>query len=108
MAAGTHTRPVPTTGSSARTAIKAAHNRGGRMSSIQKLSSGKYRARYRDESRKEHARHFDRKVDAQRWHPGRLQAGRVPGGAHEREKRAPGRFAACQPRTDVTATHDQA
>ena len=26
-----------------------------------------YRARYRDEAGKEHARHFDRKVDAQRW-----------------------------------------
>ena len=38
-----------------------------RMASIQKLPNGKRRARYRDASGREHARHFDRKVDAQRW-----------------------------------------
>lgn len=37
------------------------------MASIQKRSNGRWRARYRDEAGKEHARHFDRKVDAQRW-----------------------------------------
>ena len=37
------------------------------MASIQKLPNGKRRARYRDASGREHARHFDRKVDAQRW-----------------------------------------
>ncbi|NEE03850.1 tyrosine-type recombinase/integrase [Phytoactinopolyspora halotolerans] len=37
------------------------------MSSIKKRSNGKWRARYRDPAGKEHARHFDRKVDAQRW-----------------------------------------
>lgn len=37
------------------------------MASIKKRSDGKYRARYRDESGNEHARHFTRKVDAQRW-----------------------------------------
>lgn len=37
------------------------------MASIQKRPNGRWRARYRDESGKEHARHFDRKVDAQRW-----------------------------------------
>lgn len=37
------------------------------MSSIKKREDGKYRARYRDTSGKEHARHFARKVDAQRW-----------------------------------------
>ncbi|MCW2763605.1 MAG: traSA:integrase fusion protein, partial [Marmoricola sp.] len=37
------------------------------MSNIQKRDNGKWRARYRDESGKEHARHFARKVDAQRW-----------------------------------------
>jgi integrase len=36
-------------------------------SSIAKRPNGKYRARYRDDADKEHARHFDRKVDAQRW-----------------------------------------
>jgi integrase len=36
-------------------------------SSIAKRDNGKYRARYRDDAGKEHARHFDRKVDAQRW-----------------------------------------
>lgn len=37
------------------------------MPSIQKRDTGKWRARYRDETGKEHARHFPRKVDAQRW-----------------------------------------
>lgn len=37
------------------------------MSSIKKRTNGKWRARYRDEAGKEHAKHFDRKVDAQRW-----------------------------------------
>ncbi|MGH3737203.1 MAG: tyrosine-type recombinase/integrase [Micromonosporaceae bacterium] len=37
------------------------------MASIRKRPDGKYRARYRDESGREHARHFARKVDAQNW-----------------------------------------
>ncbi|MFF9215515.1 tyrosine-type recombinase/integrase [Streptomyces viridosporus] len=37
------------------------------MASIAKRPNGKWRARYRDDAGKEHARHFDRKVDAQRW-----------------------------------------
>lgn len=37
------------------------------MASIQKRDNGRWRARYRDDAGKEHARHFDRKVDAQRW-----------------------------------------
>ena len=37
------------------------------MSSITKRENGKYRARYRDAADREHARHFTRKVDAQRW-----------------------------------------
>lgn len=37
------------------------------MSSIQKRPNGKWRARYRDSAGKEHARHFERKVEAQRW-----------------------------------------
>lgn len=37
------------------------------MASIQKRSNGKWRARYRDPAGKEHARHFDRKADAERW-----------------------------------------
>lgn len=37
------------------------------MASIQKRDSGRWRARYRDRAGKEHARHFTRKVDAQRW-----------------------------------------
>jgi integrase len=37
------------------------------MSSVAKQPSGKWRARYRDESGRERARHFDRKADAQRW-----------------------------------------
>lgn len=37
------------------------------MASIRKRSDGRWRARYRDDTGKEHARHFTRKVDAQRW-----------------------------------------
>lgn len=37
------------------------------MASIQKRENGKWRARYRDSSGREHAKHFDRKTDAQRW-----------------------------------------
>lgn len=37
------------------------------MASIKKRDNGQWRARYRDESGKEHARHFARKVDGQRW-----------------------------------------
>lgn len=37
------------------------------MASIQKRPDGRWRARYRDGSGKEHARHFPRKVDAQQW-----------------------------------------
>lgn len=37
------------------------------MASIKKREDGKYRARYRASNGKEHARHFGRKVDAQRW-----------------------------------------
>lgn len=37
------------------------------MASIQKRENGKWRARYRDPSGKERARHFERKVDAERW-----------------------------------------
>lgn len=37
------------------------------MASIKKRSDGKWRARYRDASGREHARHFERKTDAQRW-----------------------------------------
>lgn len=37
------------------------------MASIKKRDNGKWRARYRDHDGKEHARHFDRKIDAQNW-----------------------------------------
>jgi integrase len=37
------------------------------MASIKRRDDGVWRARYRDESGREHARHFARKVDAQRW-----------------------------------------
>lgn len=37
------------------------------MASVQKRDNGKWRARYRDGAGREHARHFDRKVDAQHW-----------------------------------------
>jgi len=37
------------------------------MASITKRPDGRWRARYRDEAGKEHAKHFDRRVDGQRW-----------------------------------------
>lgn len=37
------------------------------MASIQKRPDGRWRARYRDELGREHAKHFPRKLDAQRW-----------------------------------------
>lgn len=37
------------------------------MANIAKRPNGKWRARYRDDSGKEHARHFAKKIDAQRW-----------------------------------------
>lgn len=37
------------------------------MASVAKRPDGRWRARYRDAAGKEHAKHFPRKVDAQRW-----------------------------------------
>ena len=37
------------------------------MANIAKRPDGQWRARYRDVHGKEHARHFDRKIDAQNW-----------------------------------------
>lgn len=37
------------------------------MANIQKRPDGRWRARYRDEAGQEHAKHFTRKLDAQRW-----------------------------------------
>src|SRR3954466_7004132 len=37
------------------------------MASITKRPDGQWRARYRDAAGKEHAKHFSRKVDGQRW-----------------------------------------
>jgi integrase len=37
------------------------------MASVRKRTDGQWRARYRDTAGKEHAQHFARKVDAQRW-----------------------------------------
>jgi integrase len=37
------------------------------MGNVKRRPDGKYRARYRDHAGKEHAKHFDRKIDADRW-----------------------------------------
>jgi hypothetical protein len=37
------------------------------VASIAKRPDGRWRARYRDADGHEHARHFPRRVDAQRW-----------------------------------------
>jgi integrase len=39
----------------------------GSMASVKRRPDGQWRARYRDEAGKEHARHFGRRVEAQRW-----------------------------------------
>jgi integrase len=37
------------------------------VGSVKRHANGRWRARYRDESGREHARHFPRKIDADRW-----------------------------------------
>jgi integrase len=37
------------------------------MASIKRRPDGRWRARYRDPDGREHARHFERQIDAQRW-----------------------------------------
>ena len=37
------------------------------MANIAKRADGHWRARYRDAHGKKHARHFNRKIDAQNW-----------------------------------------
>lgn len=37
------------------------------MASINKRPNGKWRARYRDETGREHSKHFTRKIDGQKW-----------------------------------------
>jgi integrase len=48
------------------------------VASIKRRPNGAWRARYRDASGKEHARHFPRRVDAQKWLDGEV-AGLVTG-----------------------------
>src|SRR5262249_41015667 len=45
------------------------HRRGGAelMASIKRRPDGSYRARYRDAEGREKSKHFERKIDAQRW-----------------------------------------
>lgn len=50
------------------------------MASIKKRDNGKWRAQYRDDTGKEHARHFDRRADAQAWLDG--QTARLVTGTH--------------------------
>lgn len=37
------------------------------MANIARRDDARWRARHRDDAGKEHARHFERKLDAQRW-----------------------------------------
>jgi hypothetical protein len=46
--------------------LSALSGKGEPMASIAKRPNGQWRARYRDDAGKEHARHFPRKIDAQR------------------------------------------
>lgn len=50
------------------------------MGSVAKRPDGKWRARYRDELNREHSKHFERKIDAQRWL--RQQEGGLDKGLH--------------------------
>ncbi len=78
------------------------------MPSISKRPDGRWRARYRDDAGREHARHFTRKLDGQRWLDGVTaavvtgayvdpRAGRVTLAAYA------GRWEACQVGRDGTA-----
>jgi integrase len=44
------------------------------MGNVKRRPDGKYRARYRDHAGKEHAKHFDRKYDAEKWVTGQEAA----------------------------------
>jgi integrase len=44
------------------------------MGNVKRRPDGKYRARYRDHAGQEHAKHFDRKIDAERWVTGQEAA----------------------------------
>jgi integrase len=44
------------------------------MGNVKRRPDGKYRGRYRDHAGKEHAKHFDRKIDAERWVTGQEAA----------------------------------
>src|SRR5438552_17436527 len=44
------------------------------MGNVKRRPDGKYWARYRDHAGKEHAKHFDRKLDAERWVTGQEAA----------------------------------
>jgi integrase len=46
---------------------RGAPSRRDYMASIKKREDGRWRARYRDPAGREHAKHFDRKIDAERW-----------------------------------------
>lgn len=56
------------------------------MASIKKRPNGQWRARYRDEAGKEHARHFSRRADAQTWLD--AQTSRLVTGTHVAPKLA--------------------
>lgn len=44
-----------------------SERRKARVASVKKRPDGRWRARYRDAAGKEHAKHFGRKIDGQRW-----------------------------------------
>lgn len=50
-----------------RTPLLGLHSLGVAMASIKRRPDGVWRARYRDETGREHSRHFPRKIDAQKW-----------------------------------------
>jgi hypothetical protein len=60
------------------------------MGSVQKRTDGKWRTRYRDAAGKEHARHFGRKIDAQRWVESQETAKSLLRAPLRRGDRAPG------------------
>jgi hypothetical protein len=46
---------------------RTAHRKDARTGQVRELEVEYWRARYRDDGGKEHVRHFDRRVDAQKW-----------------------------------------
>ena len=53
--------------SSIKKRTRTARRKDARTGQVREVEAEYWRARYRDDGGKEHVRHFDRRVDAQKW-----------------------------------------